>query len=83
MLERSILANTLLALAITATTWALWSLGESRVDLYTSLYALEYTIIKALMRPKRVAVDVPWLILLTLFTVAVAYRIAGVLGWLG
>jgi hypothetical protein len=47
-LERSLLANTLLALAVTATTWVLWSLGESRVDAYTSLYALEYTLIKAL-----------------------------------
>jgi len=82
-LERSLLANTLLALAVTATTWVLWSLGESRVDAYTSLYALEYTLIKALLRPRRVVLDIPWLILLALFTVAVAYRIAGVLGWLG
>ena len=82
-MERSLLANILLALAVTVTTWALWSLGESRVDAYTSLYALEYTIVKAVLRPRKLTYDIPWLILLTLFTVTVAYRIAGVLGWLG
>ncbi len=82
-MERSLLANMLLTLSITITTWVLWSLGEFRVDAYTSLYALEYTIIKAILRPKRITVDIPWLILLVLFTIAVTYRIVGVLGWLG
>lgn len=79
-MERSFIANTMLALAFTLTTWILWSLGESRVDAYTSLYALEYTLIKAIIRPRRLTIDIPWILLLALFTIAVVYRVGEVLG---
>lgn len=78
---RSYVANTLFALAVAIITWALWSLGESRVDAYVAVYTLAYTVIKSLLEPRRAPLDIPWLILLAMFTVAVTYRIAEVLGW--
>jgi len=81
-LDRSYAANTLIALSVTVTTWALWSLGESRVDAYIALYTLAYTVIKSLLEPRRKPLDIPWLILLAMFTVAVSYRVLEVLGWI-
>jgi len=77
--DRSYLANTILALLITATTAALWSVGEHRVDAYFSLYVLEYAVIKAVLRPRRSGRDWLFVALITAFFACVAYRIAKVL----
>jgi len=79
-LEREHLANTILALMVFATFWALHSLGEGRVDAYICMYTLEYLIVKALFRPRRATRDYLAAALLAAFAVAVAFRILEVLG---
>jgi len=78
--ERSYLANTILAAMVSLTFWALYSLGEGRLDAYVSMYALEYFVVKALLRPRRAGRDYLAAALLAAFAVAVAYRILEVLG---
>jgi len=79
-MRRDYLANTVLATLISLTCWALWSLGEGRVDAYLALYTLEYLVVKALFRPRRIGPDVLLLTLLAAFFIIVAYRILEVLG---
>lgn len=79
-MEREHLANTVLAAMVFLTFWALYSLGEGRVDAYVSMYALEYFAVKALFRPRRVTRDFLAVALFAAFAVAVAYRVLRVLG---
>lgn len=79
LLDRSYLSNTILSILIILTTYALWSLGESRVDAYIALYILEYVVVKAVLRPRRRGFDWLMLILLIIFTIIIGYRIAEVL----
>ena len=78
-MDRSYISNTVLSMLITITTWALWSLGEGRVDAYIALYVLEYTMVKAIFRPRRRGVDWLMIILLAVFAVIVGLRIIEVL----
>ncbi|MGC8983284.1 MAG: hypothetical protein ACP5KA_06020 [Desulfurococcaceae archaeon] len=64
---------------IAVSTWALWSVGEQRVDAYVALYVLEYAIIKAVLRPRRRGVDWLFVALLVVFFVIASYRIYQVL----
>jgi len=79
--EREHLANTLLAFMIFTTFWALYSLGEGRVDAYISMYALEYFVVKAVLRPRRATRDYLAVALFVAFAVAVALRVLEVLGF--
>jgi len=79
--ERDHLANTVLAFMVFLTFWALCSLGEGRIDAYISMYTLEYFVVKALFRPRRVKRDYLALILFAVFVVIVARRILEVLGF--
>jgi len=76
---RDFLSNTVLACLITISTWALWSVGEMRIDAYIALYVLEYTVIKALFRPRRIGLDWLMIVLLIVFSIIVSIRIMEVL----
>ena len=78
-MDRSFLANTVLALMIALTSWSLWSLGEHRIDAYLALYALEYTVVKAILRPRRRGIDWLFVALIAVFFLCVGYRIYEVL----
>lgn len=78
-MERSFVANTVLALLVTLTASSLWALGEGRFDVYVSLYILEYLVVKAVLRPKRVCRDYPAVALLAAFIYFIARRILEVL----
>lgn len=79
MVNRSFISNTLLAALITLTVWALWSLGESRIDAYISLYVLEYAVVKAVLRPRRAGLDWLLLVLIVAFSIIVGFRVYEVL----
>jgi hypothetical protein len=79
-MERSFISNTVLAVLVAVTTPSLWALGEGRFDAYISLYALEYLVVKAIMRPKRVSKDYIAVVLVAAFAFFVARRILEVLG---
>lgn len=81
MVDRSRLANTLLALMVALTVSTLWALGEERLDAYIAMYTLEYTVVKAVLRPARRGRDWLHAALLAAFTIAVGFRVAEVLGW--
>lgn len=68
-------SNTILAIMITITSWFLWEAGEGRVDAYISLYTLEYLVIKAIARPRRIYRDWLALILIAIFILIVGYRV--------
>jgi uncharacterized membrane protein YidH (DUF202 family) len=79
LISRDHLANTVLAMFIAITTYALWSLSEKRFDLYISMYTLEYIIVKAVFRPRRVIMDVLAVGLIIVFFAIVSIRIYEVL----
>ncbi|HIP64995.1 MAG TPA: hypothetical protein EYH08_00505 [Pyrodictium sp.] len=79
-MEREYLANTILAVLVTLSVWGLWSVGEKRLDAYIAIITLDYTIVKALLSPRRTPFDMLFPILLAAFTAAIAYRIASILG---
>jgi len=74
-MEQSYIANTVLAILITITTWLLWTLGELRIDMYIAMYILEYIMIKTLFKPKRRGIDVLFLALVGVFIIIVSYRL--------
>lgn len=78
-MERSFLANTVLALLVTLTVPVLWALGEARFDAYISLYTVEYLVVKAVLRPKKVCRDYVAAALITAFIYFTAKRILEVL----
>jgi len=69
------LFNVLLPLLYTVTVYSLASLGEQRLDAYFSMLVLEYFVLYALLRPKRRRRDYIALVLISLFAVAVAFRV--------
>jgi len=77
--ERNFIANTVLALLVALTVPSLWALGEARFDVYVSLYTLEYLVVKAILRPKRVCRDYLAVALLAVFIYFAARRILEVL----
>ncbi len=75
LISRDHASNTILAIMITITSWFLWGVGESRVDVYISLYTLEYLVIKAVARPRRIHRDWLVLVLIAIFILIVGYRV--------
>jgi len=57
----------------------LWSLGEVRLDVYISMYTLEYFVVKAIFNPRRVTRDYLAAALFIIFAVIVSYRVLEVL----
>ena len=79
-MERNSLFNLLFASMVFITAASLSALGEGRLDVYLSLYTLEYFICLALLRPRRRARDPLAFTLFLAFLVAVARRVMEVLG---
>jgi len=57
----------------------LWFLGENRLDVYISMYTLEYFVVKAVFNPRRVTRDCLAAALFIIFAVIVSNRVLQVL----
>lgn len=79
MLPKNAAFNVLLGLMMFATVPALAALGETRLDLYVSLFTLEYFVALALLRPRRRFRDPIAPTLLAAFIVIVALRVMEIL----
>ncbi len=60
--------------------WALWSVGEGRLDAYVSLYTVEYLAVKSVLRPRRLLGDPVAVALVAVFAAIVAVKVLEVLG---
>ncbi|MCX8188626.1 MAG: hypothetical protein N3F64_02865 [Nitrososphaeria archaeon] len=58
---------------------ALAALGESRLDVYTSIYTLEYFTLTAIFRPRRKTIDFLAISLLMVFAYTVTVRVLEIL----
>lgn len=72
------------AVSMAVATTALIALGESRLDVYVSIYILEYYVFRALTLPEPVAKVLRGLVItdaayFIVFAVIVAYRVAEIL----
>lgn len=80
-LDKNYLFNLCLALMIFLTVPVLAALGEVRLDVYFSMFTLEYFIAYALFRPRRRIRDPVGPALFIIFAYIVALRVLEVLGW--
>jgi hypothetical protein len=74
-MDKNILFNIVLGSMIVPTVAILSALGEARLDVYVSMYTLEYFVAKAVLRPRRRFVDALGLLLLTAFLIIVGVRV--------
>jgi hypothetical protein len=74
-MDKNILFNVVLGSMIVPTVAILSALGEARLDVYVSMYTLEYFVAKAVLRPRRRFVDALGLLLLTAFSIIVGVRV--------
>jgi hypothetical protein len=74
-MDKNILFNIVLGSMIVPTVAILSALGEARLDVYVSMYTLEYFVAKAVLRPRRRFVDALGLLLLTAFSITVGIRV--------
>ncbi|MCI4457703.1 MAG: hypothetical protein JHC19_06495 [Desulfurococcaceae archaeon] len=79
MISRDHLFNTLYMSMVTLTVWALWSVRENRLDVYISMFVLEYLVLKMIIRPRRLFIDVLAISLFIVFLIFVSIRIYEVL----
>jgi hypothetical protein len=79
MISRDHLFNTLYMSMATLTVWALWSVRENRLDVYISMFVLEYLVLKMIIRPRRLFIDVLAISLFIIFLIFVSIRIYEVL----
>jgi len=81
-MDRSIVFNIVLAILMAITVSTLSALHEYRLDVYISMYTLEYHVCLALLRPRRrIRLDPIALTLIAIFSVIVAFRVMEVLGY--
>jgi len=74
-MDKNILFNIVLGFMIVPTAVILSSLGETRLDVYVSMYTLEYFVAKAVLRPRRRFFDILGLTLFLIFSLIVCFRI--------
>jgi hypothetical protein len=74
-MDKNILFNIVLGFMIVSTAVILSGLGEMRLDVYISMYTLEYFVAKAVLRPRRRFLDILGLALLLIFSIIVCFRI--------
>lgn len=79
MLEKDRLFNAILPAFYAITIPVLASLGEHRFDAYFSVMTLEYTILYAVLKPKRKGKEIILPLLVAAFSIFVARRILEVL----
>ncbi|MGB9759646.1 MAG: hypothetical protein ACP5KW_06585 [Thermoproteota archaeon] len=78
-MNKNYLANTIFTVMVMLTSSIFWLLGENRVDVYFSMYTLEYFVVKALFNPRRLYKDFLAFVLIAIFAVIVGYRVYEVL----
>jgi hypothetical protein len=74
-MDKNILFNIVLGSMIVSTVAVFSGLGERRLDLYVSMYTLEYFVAKAILRPRRRFFDVLGLVLFITFSAIVSLKI--------
>jgi len=74
-MDKNILFNIVLGFMIVSTAVILSSLGETRLDVYVSMYTLEYFVAKAVLKPRRRFFDILALTLFLIFLLIVCFRI--------
>lgn len=77
--NKNTLFNVVLAVMYAITVPSLAALGESRLGVYISMFALEYFVAAAVLRPRRTTVDFVAAALLLAFSLAVTLRVLEVL----
>ncbi|MEM2739202.1 MAG: hypothetical protein QXQ29_00150 [Candidatus Bathyarchaeia archaeon] len=81
-MDRGLAFNIALAVLMALTVSTLSALHEYRLDVYVSMYTLEYYVCLAVFRPRRrMRFDPIALTLLAVFSVIVAFRVMEVLGY--
>lgn len=78
-MNKNVLFNLILAIMIITTVVALGAIGETRLDVYISLFTLEYFIGLAVLRPRRITLDFLAIALLIIFIIIVGIRIIEVI----
>ncbi len=78
-MDKNSLSNLALASLVAITVWALAALKEARIDVYISMFTLEYFVCLAVFRPRRRAFDLPAAALFGAFAVIVSLRVIEVL----
>jgi len=74
-MDKNVLFNIVLGFMVVFTVVILSSLGEVRLDVYISMYTLEYFTAKAVLRPRRRFFDILGLMLLVMFLLIVCFRV--------
>jgi hypothetical protein len=74
-MDKNILFNIVLGSMIVSTVAVFSGLGERRLDLYVSMYTLEYFVAKAILRPRRRFFDVLGLVLFITFSAIVSLKV--------
>jgi len=77
--NKNLLFNLILGAMITLTVPILGALGEMRLDAYISMFALEYFVAMAVLRPRRRTIDLLAIILLSIFFIIVGVRVIEIL----
>jgi len=80
-MDKNMFFNILLAFMIFITVPSLTALGERRIDVYISMFTLEYFIALSVLRPRRRFKDILAYTLLIAFTIIVTIRVLEVLEW--
>ncbi|MEM2153001.1 MAG: hypothetical protein QXI27_04410 [Nitrososphaerota archaeon] len=78
-MNKNLSFNIILAIMIIVTVVALAAIGEMRLDVYISLFTLEYFVGIAVLRPRRRAQDFLAIALLIIFLVIVGIRVAEII----
>lgn len=78
-MNKNLLSNLVLAALIVLTVAILAALGERRLDVYVSIFTLEYFIVLAVLRPRRRTRDILAFVLLAVFSFIVGVRVAEIL----
>ena len=78
-MHKNYLSSLIFSFLTLLTVPILWSLGENRLDVYISMYTLEYFVIKAILNPRRITRDYLAIALFTIFTIIVSNRVLEVL----
>ena len=78
-LDKNLLFNLVLAFLIYLTVSCFSALGETRIDVYVSMFVLEYFVCLALFRPRRRVRDVLAYVLFIVFSVIVAIKVIEIL----
>ncbi len=78
-MNKNLLFNVVLGGMIISTVGIFGALGETRLDVYVSMFTLEYFIATAILRPRRRIIDVLAIGLLAIFFFMVGIRIVEML----